>query len=66
MKIIRMGVIPEDKEYEITCSRCTTVFQFSKKESTESPDQRNSGCGVILCPVCHTYSYFNYNRCEIK
>mgnify|MGYP000600165944 FL=1 len=52
MKIIKRGVLPQEKEYEVTCTRCTTIFSFLQKEAEVMHQDRAGAYLKILCPVC--------------
>lgn len=52
MKIIKRGVLPQEKEYEVTCTRCTTIFSFLQKEAEVMHGFHEAAYLKILCPVC--------------
>ena len=52
MQIIKRGQVPEEKELEATCLRCTTVIRFRAGEAKYVDDQRDGDFYQIECPVC--------------
>lgn len=50
MKIIKSGILPQEKEYECICKNCRCVFKFQKKEAEEYFDQRDGDYLVVKCP----------------
>jgi hypothetical protein len=53
MEIIRMGQSPEDKEYEVKCYNCSTMFKFKESEAKKESGFRNDTYLIIYCPVCN-------------
>lgn len=51
VEIIRRGELPEEKQYQHTCTNCSTHFKFKRAEARLSPDQRDPGY-FIPCPLC--------------
>lgn len=58
MKIIKAGVLPSEKEYELTCKKCECIFEFKEKEATQHSDPREGAYKTIDCPTCKTTIYF--------
>jgi len=52
MRIIKRGIPPEEREYQVTCHSCRTEFLFERKEATFHGDQRDGDYLEIKCPVC--------------
>lgn len=53
MKIIKMGVKPEERVYRGTCSNCKTVFECQQHEGTyHVGGQRDGPWLSVPCPVC--------------
>lgn len=52
MKIIQRGVIPEEREYQVACPKCKTIFEFKHAEATYNSDQRDGDYLSICCPLC--------------
>lgn len=52
MEIIKRGSIPGEREHEVTCYRCKTVFRFKEHEAQKHYDQRDGDYLSIDCPVC--------------
>lgn len=52
MKIIKQGSLPEEREYQISCRNCGTVFEFTRKEAELNIDQREGNYLKVDCPYC--------------
>lgn len=52
VEIIERGTVPSDKEYDIRCKRCKTLFKFRRSEAEYVADQRDGDALVIECPLC--------------
>ena len=52
MRIIKKGKISEEKEYELQCKNCSTVFAFFRKEVDFHYDQRDGNFVSVSCPLC--------------
>lgn len=50
--IIKRGIKPAERLYEVTCGECTTVFSFKQAEAQYKSDQRDGDYLTIQCPVC--------------
>ena len=48
--IVKRGTPYEDRLFEATCRRCTTVLRFKGGEVTEGVD-----FSYITCPLCDTW-----------
>jgi RNase P subunit RPR2 len=61
MEILKRGVSPHEKKYEVTCERCKSELRFLAYEGTVTRDQRDGDYITIQCPVCahliHTNLY---------
>ncbi len=55
IRIIRAGKLPEDKLYNKTCTKCSTVFEYTVKD-TRYGGQRDD-CQYIECPLCRQTLY---------
>jgi DNA-directed RNA polymerase subunit RPC12/RpoP len=58
VRVIKPGQIPEEVVvYNVTCSNCTTKFEFMQKDAEYHPEQpedgRNYAYLSIKCPTCH-------------
>lgn len=56
MKIIKLGVLPEDRVYHARCYTCETVFEFEGGELYSY-----DGSQYIDCPTCERKHPFRYN-----
>lgn len=52
MRIIKAGILPENKVITATCMYCKCVFEFSVKEAKHVSDQRDGDYYQIDCPTC--------------
>lgn len=52
MKIIKYGVLPDDREYVQKCPVCKTVFVYKESESTYEMDMIGSVEHYVQCPAC--------------
>lgn len=52
MKIIKYGVLPDDREYVQKCPICKSVFVYKESESTYEMDMCGSIEHYVKCPVC--------------
>lgn len=52
MKIIKQGSLPEERDYQIGCRNCGTVFEFARKEAELVIDQREGNYLKVHCPHC--------------
>jgi RNase P subunit RPR2 len=50
-KIIKEGKLPKSKTHQVTCSNCTTLFEFEEREARTVSDGQHSVL-VISCPLC--------------
>jgi len=69
MQIITLGKLPQDKRYRLTCSTCSTVFEFKLTEAQHTSDQREGDFYTISCPLeeCdRTLSFTTPSRYEVK
>jgi DNA-directed RNA polymerase subunit RPC12/RpoP len=51
MRIIKIGKVPVDKEYDRTCIKCLTQFVYS--ENDVKTDTRNES--YVECPICKSF-----------
>lgn len=51
MEILKQGYLPENEEYQLTCTRCGTVFKFFMREARAVDDARNGMFLSIRCPL---------------
>lgn len=61
MKIIKRGMLPEDRYYQGLCNHCTTVVEFKFSEAEPIYDQRDGNSLKVDCPVCERPIYVNMN-----
>jgi hypothetical protein len=52
MEIIERGTLPTERQHEIRCRNCKTLFRFKCHEATYVPDERDGDFLSINCPVC--------------
>lgn len=53
MKIIKKGILPQDKIYRGTCMRCKTVIEATQTEGRLSLTDRTGVTMVeYTCPIC--------------
>ena len=52
MKIIKPGLLPQNREHQITCSTFKCEFEFKQAEAKEVHDQRDGNFLQIACPCC--------------
>lgn len=50
IKIIKEGRLPEEKEHQHTCSKCTCVFTYQEKDTITESDHFEYT--FIRCPFC--------------
>jgi RNase P subunit RPR2 len=53
MRIIRRGVLPEEKIYRASCNHCKTEVEFTGAEGRLKYDQRDGNFYTVTCPVCN-------------
>jgi rRNA maturation endonuclease Nob1 len=51
MEIIKIGKIPKEKNYKVTCDNCNTIFKFRLSEGEIIYDCKEYV--KIKCPVCN-------------
>ena len=59
MKILRLGVLPQKKVYETTCSHCKTHFSFLQEEAKLSESRFGEKTLTVVCPMmnCNVVAY---------
>jgi hypothetical protein len=62
MEILHRGTLPEERQYEATCTRCYTKFRFAQHEASMSSDQRDGNALRIDCPVCRNTVWVDPRR----
>lgn len=50
MRIIKQGVAPSEREYQVTCSSCKTIFAFYMNSVKTRSDQREGTWYEVTCP----------------
>jgi uncharacterized Zn-finger protein len=50
--IIKLGVVPGERNHETKCSNCNTHFRFKEAEAVFRADQRDGDFWEIKCPLC--------------
>lgn len=53
VEIITPGILPEDRKYTATCSRCACKFKFLRGDAELVHDQRDGDYLRIGCPTCY-------------
>lgn len=53
MEILKRGQIPEEKEFTVTCSYCSSVLKFKQAEANVTTDPRGETSIKVDCPVCN-------------
>jgi len=57
-KIIKTGVIPEEREIRMTCNNCKTVFDAQRQEFEMILPRRAGAVKYeIACPLCNIACY---------
>lgn len=67
MKIIKHGLLPEERVYRVTCIACKCVFDAEQSEGVYVSDQRDGDFVRFKCPTCNrdVYGYpGQYRRSE--
>lgn len=52
MRIIKQGVIPQEKYYQTTCNNCKTEFEFGESEGIWVCGSREDSTLQVTCPFC--------------
>lgn len=52
VKIIKRGLIPEERIHYVTCRHCRSELSFNEGEANRTSDQRDGDFFTIKCPVC--------------
>lgn len=52
MRIIKPGVLPENKEIKHSCINCKCEFAFNRREAVVIPDPRDGNYLKVKCPFC--------------
>lgn len=52
IKILKRGRLPEEVEYEFTCSHCRTEFTAQEKDGKVGSDRRDGSWLEVACPLC--------------
>lgn len=60
MKIIKRGVVPEEREMTGTCNNCSTIIECLAGEAKHHHDQRDGDYSLIICPVCNKEIYLKF------
>lgn len=53
MRVITPGIDPQDTPLQGTCYNCKAVIEFTPREVTRVPDQRDGDFYQFNCPCCH-------------
>lgn len=57
MKVIELGILPEERVYQARCTSCKSLIEFDAKEAKYVFDPRDGDCYKISCPVCNRDIY---------
>lgn len=57
MRIIKRGVIPEEKLYRGTCRKCKTEVEFKARDAVFISTQKDGDSYQWMCPVCGEENY---------
>jgi ribosomal protein S27E len=52
MKIIKPGIEPAERVFQVTCRDCECEFAFKRKEANMTTDRRDGDFLSINCPTC--------------
>ena len=59
MKMIKRGIMPEEREYRGICFKCGSEYEAEMRElNCDSFDQREPPAYYINCQVCNAKVYF--------
>lgn len=58
MKIIKRGILPDEKDFRGTCSVCGTIAEAKQKELKVRSDQRDGDTASATCPICKNTMHF--------
>jgi uncharacterized protein with PIN domain len=58
VRIIKRGIPPEQKSYNVICSHCKSELEVEQQEARPSSDQRDVGVFFVQCPVCKRETWF--------
>ena len=61
-KILRQGTLPEEKTYDLTCSKCSTLARFTGDEKKYAPGRYNESYWEFKCPYCQAVISINSNK----
>jgi RNase P subunit RPR2 len=53
VEILRRGVVPSEKIYDVKCRACDSLLRFKESEGMRS-FHRNESYLSVLCPVCNS------------
>ena len=62
MRIIKSGIKPSERLYQVTCTTCKTEFEFKQSEATFYDDQREGSYYSIKCPICNDSVFATYHN----
>jgi RNase P subunit RPR2 len=55
IEVIKRGKIPPERQYRMTCKKCTSVLQFKESDGLHLPGEYHlHDSWQIICPVCQT------------
>jgi hypothetical protein len=52
VEVIQRGHLPENDQFEATCSRCRSQLRFLRSDAKLTHDQRDGDFVTISYPVC--------------
>lgn len=53
MKIISKGIVPGDRKYRFTCTKCNSVFEAKQSEGEYRSDWGDGDYIQFTCLVCY-------------
>ena len=62
MEVIKRGVAPAKREYQVTCKECGTVFRFGKHEASKIVGGLYPCMMKVSCPECGEDNDFNLDN----
>lgn len=52
IKVIKRGIPPQEKKYNVVCRQCHSELEFVKSDAEYVYDQRDGDYLCLTCPVC--------------
>ncbi|WP_066795092.1 hypothetical protein [Sphingomonas soli] len=54
IEVISRGHLPENDQFEASCSNCKSTLRFLRSDGKLTFDQRDGDFLTVACPVCGT------------